>query len=82
MTEAIAIYLGLTISLAALVVLYVANVLRTFASPPDRAPHPVLALFPPMTPVVAWRAGSRVLPVLLVMAAVAYVALQIWANAR
>lgn len=82
LTAALLIFLGLTLSLAAIVVLYAAGVMRSFAAPRDVIARPWLATIPVLTPVIAWRAGSRVLPIALVGAAVVYVALQILAATR
>lgn len=83
-----AIFLGLTVTLAAAVVLYVVSVVRIFASPSgsarreEGALHPALGLIPVLTPVVAWRAGARALAVALAVSAALYVVLQLWAHAR
>lgn len=82
LTAALLLFLGLTITLAAIVVLYVAGVVRSFAAPRDVVARPWLAAIPVLTPVIAWRAGARVLPIALVAAAIAYAVLQLLASAR
>lgn len=82
LTAALLLFLGLTTTLAATVVLYVAGVMRTFAAPRDVVARPWLAAIPVLTPVVAWRAGARVLPIALVAVAVAYGVLQLVAASR
>lgn len=80
MTGAIALFLALTTTFAALVVLYAMGVARAFASP--RIAHPAVALIPVATPVLAWRAGARTISIGLVACALLYVLLQLWAAAR
>ncbi len=69
MSASLTVFIGLTISLAALIVLYVAN-LRFVARRSARWPW--LAMLPVITPVSAWRAGSRALPTALVLVAIVY----------
>jgi hypothetical protein len=80
MTGAIALFLALTTTLAAIVVLYAVGVARAFASP--RIARPVVALIPVATPVIAWRAGARATSIALVACALLYVLLQLVAAAR
>lgn len=82
LTAALLLFLGLTTTLAAIVVFYVAGVARSFAAPRDAVARPWLATIPVLTPVIAWRAGARVVPIALVAAMVAYLALQLLAASR
>jgi len=69
MTAPVTVFLGLTLSLATLVVLYVAN-LRFVAREGRRWSW--LNAVPVLTPVRAWQAGARALPTALVLSAVFY----------
>ena len=82
LTAALLLFLALTTTLAAMVVLYAAGVMRSFAAPRDVVARPWLATIPVLTPVVAWRAGARALPIALVAVTVAYVVLQLVAASR
>ena len=77
MTTSITLFLGLTLSLAAVVLLYVAN-LRLVARE-HAAPFPRFAIVPLFTPVHAWRLGARALPALLAISVVLYALF--WASA-
>lgn len=71
MTAPIALYLSMTIGLAALVVLHAAQVnalARRGRLWPDRA----WAVLPGLATVVAWREGARALPVAFVATGLGY----------
>lgn len=81
-TGAMMLFAALTLTLAAIVVLYALGVARAFASPRERVARPALALIPVATPVVAWRAGARATASALVACAVLYALLQLFASTR
>lgn len=76
MTHAITLFLALTLTLAALAVLYVTGVIHVFRSPP--VSQRALVLVPLLTPFIAWRTGARVLPIAMAVLAVAYVVMFVW----
>lgn len=76
MTHAITLFLALTLTLAALAVLYVAGVVRVFRSPP--VAQRALVLVPLLTPFIAWRTGARALPIAMAVLGVTYVVLFVW----
>lgn len=81
-TGAMMLFGALTLTLAAILVLYALGVARAFASPRDRVARPALALIPLATPVLAWRAGARATAIALVASAILYGLLQLWAHSR
>jgi hypothetical protein len=68
MTASVTVFLGLILSLAALLLLYAAN-LRFIAR---EGRWSWLNVVPVVTPVRAWRAGARGLPTAMVLSAIAY----------
>lgn len=73
MTAAIAVFLGLTLTSAATLALFVANV--RFIAGRSR-PFPKWALVPFVTPVLSWRRGARALPIALASVVMVYASLQ------
>lgn len=69
MSASLTVFIGLTVSLAALLVLYVAN-LRFVARESRRWSW--LSVVPLVTPVRAWQEGARALPTAMVLSAVVY----------
>lgn len=76
MTAPLFFFLGLTLTLPVVVVLYVATVLWVRA---EEHPFPKQALIPFLTPVSAWRGGARGLPLSLALAMGLY--LLLWVGA-
>lgn len=74
MTTAIALYVGMTLGLAAVVVLYAAQV-SSLARGPRFWPDRVWSLLPGVSSVVAWRDGARVLPIAFAAALLLYATL-------
>ena len=77
-TPALILYVALTLVLAALIVTHAALVLRVVR---DRGLRHAWAALPPATPVVAWRTGARVGPVVWGTLLVGYAILLIAAHA-
>ena len=71
MTAPIILFLTLMTLLTASIVLYVANVLFVFRENGRR--DGLLALLPLATPVVAFRAGARALPIAFAVTSLLYV---------
>ncbi len=78
---ALALYLSLVLTFAALVVTHAALVVRVVRTRGLEPARKALAALPPATPIVAWRAGARVGPVLWTALALAYAVLVVIANA-
>jgi hypothetical protein len=77
MTPTLILFLGLTITLPAVVVLYVANLLWVRA---EQHPFPMRALVPFLTPVLAWRGGARGLPLAFALSVGLYLILWVGAG--
>jgi hypothetical protein len=79
MTPAISLFLGLTVTLAAAVVLYVAN-LRFISAARLSSSVSRWAFVPVATPVIAWRLGARTLPISFGVVSILY--LLLWVSVR
>jgi len=80
MSPSLALYIALTVTLAAWIVAHAALVLRVLrvrAMAPGRR---ALALIPPATPVLAWKSGIRTGVIVWSVLLLAYVALQVAAQ--
>ncbi len=75
----LSILLALVLNGAVWLVLHVMLLIRAAGAKRLRLAVRALALLPPATPVVAWAAGNRVLPVLWALVGCAYLALW-WAS--
>lgn len=81
MGSALATYLALVGVFAALLVTHAVLVVRVLRSRGVRATGKALAIVPPVTPVVAWRAGARVGAVVWIVLLLGYAVLLAVANA-
>ena len=70
------IFVALVVVGAGWPLVHVALLIRTARAPGLRFGMRLLAWLPPATPIVSWRAGARVLPVLWIVNAAIYVALR------
>lgn len=77
MTPTLILFLGLTITLPAVVLLYLANLLWVRA---EQHPFPKRALIPLLTPVLAWRGGARALPLAFAVSVGLYLILWVGAG--
>ncbi|UJR86555.1 hypothetical protein [Sandaracinus amylolyticus] len=79
-TTAMLVYLGLTLSLASLIVLWAAMMSVAVRRARASEMHPVLAIVPPLAALASWRAGERDLARGFVAVSIVYAVLVIVAH--